>query len=243
MSRIDKEQKTNEEPGASAQNPEPSALVCTAGGTGSDHVAVHHVADIIRKGVPVNRILLLTLTNRTAKDVMEGIKKRVGHSVSALWCGTFYSVANRILCRHSERIGYKNDYVLFDTEDTQGIIKSVIGGLALQRRALPKPQVMQALFSLAANTPLSIEELIASNSASRDMYVAGILEVHKGFNERKKQLNGMDVDDILVNVLKLFRECPDIRELYKARFRYVVVDGFQDINHLQLKWVELLTMT
>ena len=241
MKPLNIEKELNDEQQAAVLAPDGPVLIIAAAGTGKTRTLTYRVAHLVQQGVPAHRILLLTFTNKAAKEMMERARSLVGGAISGLWGGTFHGVANRLMRAHAERLGYQPNHAVLDTDDAQRIIKSCIDELNLKSKHFPKPAVLHNLFSLAINKSKTVEELAISRFACHDISIESVLEVHRLFKERKLELNGMDFDDMLVNALTLFKEHKDIREHYQELFLHVLVDEFQDTNSIQGEWVDILS--
>jgi DNA helicase-2/ATP-dependent DNA helicase PcrA len=240
MKKLDLDKELNSEQKNAVQAPDGPVLVIAAAGTGKTRTLTYRVAHLIERGIPANRILLLTFTNRAAGEMMERARMLVGSKVSGLWGGTFHSVANRILRQHGNLLGYKPDYIIFDQDDAQRIIKNCSDELNLSSKHFPKPNVLQSLFSLALNKGIPVEDLATSRFACHDINIDDIMKVYTMFGTRKKEINGMDFDDLLTNVLLLFQEHEALCSHYQEHFRHVLVDEYQDTNAIQGAWVDML---
>lgn len=233
----------NEEQLAAVQAPDGAVLIIAAAGTGKTRTLVYRVAWLVEKGVRGENILLLTFTNKAAKEMMERARERVGaDALHGMWGGTFHHVANRILRYHAELIGYRKDFGILDSDDQKALYKTVYDELGLKGDdRFPKPPVLISLFSLAANRAVPPEDLIADRFQNVHMDVDRILKVHQTYTERKQALNLMDFDDLLLNAVRVLAEHPGPREYYQHKFRYVMVDEYQDTNPVQAELVRLLS--
>jgi len=240
MNTSDYKNDLNEEQQAVVEAGDGPVLVIAAAGTGKTRTLTHRVAHLIARGVPSHTILLLTFTNRAANEMMERARLLAGNDVHGLWGGTFHHVANRLLRRHAPQVGYQPEYIILDQDDAQRLVKSCSDELELTGKHFPKPKVLQSLFSLAANKSVPVEELAQNRFASHDIRVEDIMNVFNLYKEHKRNINGMDFDDLLILVLALFKEHPEIRKRYQEQFQYVLVDEYQDTNAIQGEWVDML---
>ena len=238
---IDFEAALNEEQWAAVSAPDGAVLVIAAAGTGKTRTLIYRVAWLVERGVDPERILLLTFTNRAAREMLDRARGLVGDSVGGLWGGTFHHMANRILRRHASSLGYGNDYTILDQDDARSLVKTCTREQQLTDKHFPKPDVLLSLFGMAASTEGSVEHLAAERFAHTPIDPGDIVRVHAAYEQRKRALNAMDFDDLLVNGLRLFRDHTDLLHHYRTRFTHTLVDEYQDTNTLQAAWVDLVT--
>ncbi|MFN7139834.1 MAG: ATP-dependent helicase, partial [Limisphaerales bacterium] len=240
--QIDYAKELNEQQHAAVTAPPGPALVIAGAGSGKTRTLTYRVAFLIEQGIPAERILLLTFTNKAAKEMMRRVADLLGAELQALWGGTFHSIGNRILRRHATLLGYKQDFSIMDREDAKDLMNAVVGEMAIDVKAtrFPKAEVLNDIFSLAVNKEKSIPETIGEHYEYFAELAAQIEEVHKGYVARKLSTNAMDFDDLLVLWLKLLRENDDVREQYQRRFQFILVDEYQDTNQLQGDLIDLL---
>lgn len=240
MQSFNMENDLNEEQRAAVRAADGPVLVIAAAGTGKTRTLTYRVAHLVARGIPAHRILLLTFTNRAAAEMLERARTLVGASVSDLWGGTFHHMGNRLLRRHATLLGYNADYAILDQDDTQRIVKNCIEELQLRDKHFPKAPVLQSLFSLAVNKSESVEDLAKDRFSDHQVDIGDILRVYQRYEEKKRALNGMDFDDLLLNALRLFQDHEEIRSRYQEQFQHVLVDEYQDTNIIQGAWVDLL---
>ncbi|HOO21885.1 MAG TPA: UvrD-helicase domain-containing protein, partial [Kiritimatiellia bacterium] len=227
-----------------ATAPDGPVLVIAAAGTGKTRTLTHRVAWLVReKGIDPRRILLLTFTNRAAREMLERAAHLVGGDVGGLWGGTFHHAANRMLRRHAPLLGYGSDYTILDEDDTLRLIKACVAELGLKDKKFPKPKVLSGVFGLAANRAADVAETAREHFGGHEVDLDGVLKVHARYEERKRGLNAMDFDDLLVNGLRLLREHETVAAHYSERMRHVLVDEYQDTNRLQSDFVDLMAAT
>lgn len=234
------DQELNDEQLAAVTAPDGPVLVIAAAGTGKTRTLTFRVAWLVEQGIDPARILLLTFTNKAAREMLDRARKLVGDEVSGLWGGTFHHMANRILRRHAEAIGYSSDYTILDQDDARSLLKDAADELNLLGKHFPKPDVLLSLFTLADSREIPLERVAEERFRSHDIDIQDILRVRDLYQKKKRALNAMDFDDLLVNGLRLFRERPDILSRYQQRFIHVLVDEYQDTNVIQAEWVDLL---
>lgn len=243
MSTIDYAVELNEEQLAAVQAEDGPVLIIAAAGTGKTRTLVYRVAWLVEQGVQGENILLLTFTNKAAAEMMERARDRVGHdALHGMWGGTFHHVANRILRSHAEKIGYQRDFTILDADDQKSLMKAIYEEFGHKGdKEFPKAQVLLSLFSLALNRDEDPRELIVDRFADYNADVDAILRIHTRYQERKRELNAMDFDDLLVNAVQVLAEHEGPREYYQHQFRYVMVDEYQDTNPVQARFVQLLS--
>lgn len=234
MDRILKE--LNEVQKEATVNFEGPSLVIAGAGSGKTRVLTYRIAYMLSRGINPAGILALTFTNKAAREMKERIATLVGTQVSRrLWMGTFHSIFSRILRLEAERLGYKADYTIYDTQDSRNLIKTIIKELKLDDK-IYKPNEVQGRISHAKNN-LITAGVYASNSTiqSTDQSTRRpqLHEIYTRYAARCKKAGAMDFDDLLLNTNILFRDFPDALEKYKRAFEYILVDEYQDTNYSQ----------
>jgi DNA helicase-2/ATP-dependent DNA helicase PcrA len=241
MTGIEFERELNEEQLRAVQAPDGPVLIIAAAGTGKTRTLTYRVAWLVEQGIDPRRVLLLTFTNKAAREMLERAHGLVGEAVGGLWGGTFHHMANRMLRMHADLIGYNRDYSILDEDDAKRLVKLTIEDLKLPPKMFPKPEVLLSLYGLASSRADSLEQMAADRFANASFINPDdVVKVQRIYTERKKSLNAMDFDDLLSNGLKLFRDHPEIQQRYSERFRYVMVDEYQDTNVIQAEWVDSL---
>lgn len=216
-------------------------LVIAAAGTGKTRTLTYRVAWLVEQGTPAERILLLTFTNKAAQEMLQRAEALVGERVGGLWGGTFHHMANRLLRRHADRLGYGHDYTILDQDDARSLVNACVKDMPGADRQMPKPDVLLSLFSMAANTSRDLLSVVHARLGRHAGCEDLILRTHRAYQQKKRLQNAMDFDDLLVNGLVLFREHPDVLESYQRRFRHVLVDEYQDTNPIQAAWVDAVS--
>ncbi|HTI69002.1 MAG TPA: ATP-dependent helicase [Candidatus Limnocylindria bacterium] len=211
------------------------SLVLAGAGAGKTRTLTYRVAWLIEHGVPPDRILLLTFTNKSAREMMHRVTDLIGGDMTTLWGGTFHSIGNRILRRHPERLGYPPSFSIVDREDAKELLETCIVAAGIDGKEIrfPKADALNDLFSRAVNTRQDLAKLIAAEYSSLVPVTEQILKVQKVYADKKRVAGLMDFDDLLVLWLRLLRENDDLREVYQRRFQWVLVDEYQDTNRLQ----------
>ena len=231
----------NPEQCAAAMAGEGPLLVLAAAGTGKTRTLVHRVAYLIEQGVPPERILLLTFTNRAAKEMLERAEKVVGDAAQSIWSGTFHSICARFLRRYGRAIGYEPGFQIIDEDDQKKLINDLIKQVAKDPKDFPKKEVVAKMISEAMNEQKPVG-FIASRWQTK---AAGfepkeIEEIAEKYDARKRELGAMDFDDLLVNGLKLLKTNDRIREMLQQHFLHILVDEYQDTNGLQAEFTDIL---
>jgi len=234
------DEKLNQEQRAAVLAPDGPVLVIAAAGTGKTRTLTCRVAHLVERGVDPRRILLLTFTNKAAREMLDRARALVGESVSGLWGGTFHHLANRILRRYAERIGYGNDFTILDSDDSKRLVRNCVDELKLKDKHFPKPDALAGMFSLANNTERTLLSIAEERFQHRLVKVEDILAVRALYQRRKREMNGMDFDDLLMNTWHLLDAHPEIRALYQEQFLHVLVDEYQDTNPVQARLVDLM---
>jgi len=215
-------------------------LVLAAAGTGKTRTLVYRVAYLVEKGVPPDSLLLLTFTNRAAREMLERAKEVAGDAVGNLWSGTFHHICNRFLRRFGDRLGFRNDFVILDRDDSRTLIDQCIKDVVRNKKEFPKKDVIASLIGSAANRACDIEDVLDDCLDELKVDPMEIVKVANLYAKRKQETGVMDFDDLLVNGLRLLSEHAEIRTFYQNKFRHVLVDEYQDTNLLQAKMVDIL---
>jgi DNA helicase II / ATP-dependent DNA helicase PcrA len=239
---IDYPRELNEQQLAAVTAPPGPALVIAGAGSGKTRTLTYRVAYLLEQGIPADRILLLTFTNKAAGEMMRRVSDLLGHELRALWGGTFHSIGARILRLHADALGYQKDFTILDRDDAKDLIKACMADAKIDKKDkhFPKPDVLNEIFSLAANTHRSTDELLEGQFSYFSQFAAEIADQQKRYVARKRAANGMDFDDLLALWLRLMQVHADVREHYQRRFQFILVDEYQDTNKLQGDLIDLL---
>jgi DNA helicase-2/ATP-dependent DNA helicase PcrA len=240
--QIDYAKELNPQQLAAVTAPPGPSLVLAGAGAGKTRTLIYRVAFLLEQGIPADRILLLTFTNKAAREMMRRVADLLGNELADLWGGTFHSIGHRLLRRHAEQAAYRNNFTILDREDARDLLKACIGESEADMKAVrfPKADVLQEVFSLAVNTRTSVPELVAQQYEHFAMLAHEIARLEKKFQERKRAANVMDFDDLLVLWLELLQKDEDLRERYQRKFQFVLVDEYQDTNKIQGELIDLL---
>lgn len=240
--QIDYAKELNEQQHAAVTAAPGPSLVIAGAGSGKTRTLTYRVAYLLEHGVPADRILLLTFTNKAAREMMRRVADLLGSELQALWGGTFHSIGARLLRRHAELLGFRKDFTIMDREDSNDLIKTCIAEAEIDVKAtrFPKADVLADICSKAVNTRRSVVETVAQEYEYFSTLAPQIEDIAKRFAARKRAANVMDFDDLLVLWLRLLQEHAEIREYYQGRFRFILVDEYQDTNKLQSELIDLL---
>ena len=216
------------------------SLVIAGAGSGKTRVLTYKIAYLLSQGMKPWSIMALTFTNKAAKEMKERIGKLVGNDLAQhLYMGTFHSIFSRILRAEAEHIGFNNNFTIYDESDSRSLIKAIVKEMGLDDKKY-KPAAVHAKISMAKNNLMSAAAYESDAAIFEQNKRAQMPEVGKifvAYVQRCKQANAMDFDDLLTLTYQLFREHEDIRHKYAARFDYVLVDEYQDTNHVQMSIV------
>jgi len=240
--QIDYAAELNEQQHAAVTAPPGPSLVIAGAGSGKTRTLTYRVAFLLEQGIPPDRILLLTFTNKAAKEMMLRVNDLLGQKMEALWGGTFHSIGNRVLRRYSDLLGYQRDFTIMDREDARHLITACIAESGVDRKKLefPKAEVLGEIISMSLNTRKPLRQYLEQEYAYFADVAAQIEDIEKRYTARKRDANAMDFDDLLALWLKLLEEHEDVREAYQRRFQFVLVDEYQDTNKLQSDLIDLL---
>jgi DNA helicase-2/ATP-dependent DNA helicase PcrA len=237
---IDYDRELNGEQKAAVLAPDGPVLVIAAAGTGKTRTLVYRVAHLVERGVDPTRILLLTFTNKAAREMLERAQALVGPAVGGMWGGTFHHLGNRLLRKHAEWIGYRNDYTILDEDDSRSLMRACLQELSLTDKQFPKPDVLLGVNSYAVNSGKGLEATLDERFGRSPVNLDDVRRAITLFETRKRERQSMGFDDLLVNALRLLDEHPPLREAYQERFLHILVDEYQDTNPLQARLVDIL---
>ena len=222
------------------------AVLCTEGpllilagaGSGKTRVLTHRIAYLIEEcGVNPWNILAITFTNKAAGEMRERVDKIVGFGSDSVWVSTFHSTCVRILRRHIELLGYDTNFTIYDTDDQKSVMKDVIKSLNLDPK-IYKERTFLGVISHAKDELISPEEFLLNAGADYKQQLYG--RAYREYQMALKKNNALDFDDLIVKTVELFRNHPEVLDYYQERFKYIMVDEYQDTNTAQFKFVSLL---
>jgi DNA helicase-2/ATP-dependent DNA helicase PcrA len=215
-------------------------LVIAGAGSGKTRALTYRVSRLIEDGVDPSDILLLTFTNKAAREMLSRVEQLVTIDTRRIWGGTFHSVGNRLLRRNAEAIGYRSNFSILDDEDAREMMDSSISSLGIKtlEKRFPKGDVLLDIYSFLINTRTPLEIHLEQNYPHFALYRDEMVNVFRRYKDRKRDANAMDFDDLLLNWKLLLEEHPEIGGALKRKFRYILVDEYQDTNRLQAEVVD-----
>ncbi len=212
-------------------------LILAGAGSGKTRVLTHRVAYLIHeKNVNPYNIMAITFTNKAAREMRDRINRLIGHGAEAVWVSTFHSACVRILRRYIDRIGYNNNFTIYDSDDQKTAIKAACKKLQVDTKFIKERAIMSAI-SMAKNNMITPEEY--RNSAD-DIRTKIISKVYEEYQSRLKKNNALDFDDLLVKTIELFKSDKEVLMAYQDRLQYIMVDEYQDTNRVQFEFIKLL---
>ena len=213
-------------------------LILAGAGSGKTRVITHRVAYLMEhEGVNPLNILAITFTNKAAREMRERVDLIVGDGADRVWVSTFHSLCVRILRRYADKIGYGKNFDIYDSDDQKSTVKSILKDFQIDPKRYPEKMFM-AEISKAKEKYLSPDEFAKKNAA--DYAGTKAAEVYTEYQSRLKKNNAMDFDDLIYKTVELFEHNPDVLDTYQNRFRYIMVDEYQDTNHIQFLLVKML---
>src|SRR5450755_4385798 len=217
-------------------------LVIAGAGSGKTRMLTYRVAYLLENGVDPRNILLLTFTNKAARQMLDRVANLLPVDASVLWGGTFHSIGNRMLRRHGSALGYSSGFTIMDREDQKDLLNSVVAGAGIDPKEIrfPKGEVLADIFSFVVNTERPIEELLAEKFPYFLPLLEQIKDVHLRYERRKKSTNSLDFDDLLEKTLRMLKEHEEIAAFYRRQFQFILVDEYQDTNKIQADFIDTL---
>ena len=213
-------------------------LLLAGAGSGKTRVLTHRIAYLIEEqGVNPWNILAITFTNKAAREMRERVDHLVTYGAEEIWVSTFHSTCVRILRRHIELLGYKSGFTIYDTDDQKTLMKEVCRHLNIDTKQYPERSILSAISKAKdeLKTPADYEK-----EHQYDFYHKKIAQAYREYQKRLKENNALDFDDLLFQTVELFQFHPEILDRYQDRFRYIMVDEYQDTNTVQFKFVSML---
>ena len=213
-------------------------LILAGAGSGKTRVLTHRIAYLIDEcGVNPWNILAITFTNKAAGEMRDRVDKIVGFGSESIWVATFHSTCVRILRRYADRIGYENNFTIYDSDDSKSVLKDICKRYQLENQQLKVRAIQTAISHSKDNCVGAVEYATAAGNDYRKQRIA---KAYIEYENALKKNNAMDFDDLLLNTVRLFRDNPEVLEQYQERFRYIMVDEYQDTNNVQFEFIRLL---
>lgn len=217
-------------------------LIIAGAGSGKTRTLTYRVAYLLENGIDPRNILLLTFTNKAARQMLDRVANLLPIDASGIWGGTFHSVGNRILRRHGSALGYNSGFTIMDREDQKDLINAVVASAGIDPKEIrfPKGDVLAELFSFVVNTETPLEELLAEKYPYFLPLLEKIQDVHARYEKKKKATNSVDFDDLLEKTLTMLQKHENIASFYRRQFQFILVDEYQDTNKIQADLIDLL---
>src|ERR1700747_1276806 len=211
-------------------------------GSGKTRTLTYRVAYLLENGIDPRNILLLTFTNKAARQNVDRVSNLLPIDASGIWGGTFHSIGNRMLRRHGSALGYASGFTIMDREDQKDLINTVVASAGIDPKEIrfPKGDVLAEIFSFVVNTETALEELLAGKFPYFLPLLEKIKDVHARYEKKKKATNSMDFDDLLEKTLSMLQQHEGIAAFYRRQFQFILVDEYQDTNKIQADLVDLL---
>src|SRR3989440_6741931 len=239
---IDYAAELNEQQRAAVTAPPGPLLVIAGAGSGKTRTLTYRVAYLLENGVDARNILLLTFTNKAARQMLDRVSNLVPVDAAGIWGGTFHSIGNRMLRRHGSALGYSSGFTIMDREDQKDLIATVVAssGIDPKEMRFPKAELLAAIFSFVVNTERPMEELLAEKFPYFLPLLEQIKDVQQRYERKKKATNSMDFDDLLAKTLRMLLEHEHIARFYRRQFQFILVDEYQDTNKIQADFIDTL---
>ncbi|HEV2843115.1 MAG TPA: UvrD-helicase domain-containing protein [Chthoniobacterales bacterium] len=217
-------------------------LVIAGAGSGKTRTLIYRVAYLLENGIDPRNILLLTFTNKAARQMLDRVANLLPVDASGLWGGTFHSIGNRMLRRHGSALGYSSGFTIMDREDQKDLINTVVAAAGIDPKEMrfPKGDVLAEIFSFVINTETPIDALLAEKFPYFLPLLEQITDVQTRYEKRKKSTNSMDFDDLLEKTLRMLKEHEEIAAFYRRQFQFILVDEYQDTNKIQADFIDTL---
>lgn len=217
-------------------------LVIAGAGSGKTRTLIYRVAYLLENGIDPRNILLLTFTNKAARQMLDRVANLLPVDASGLWGGTFHSIGNRMLRRHGSALGYSSGFTIMDREDQKDLIDAVVASAGINPKEMrfPKGDVLAEIFSFVVNTETPIDALLAEKFPYFLPLLEQITDVQVRYEKRKKSTNSMDFDDLLEKTLRMLKEHEEIAAFYRRQFQFILVDEYQDTNKIQADFIDTL---
>lgn len=228
----------NEEQKKGVFTTEGPVLLLAGAGSGKTRVLTHRIAYLIDElGVNAYNIMAITFTNKAAGEMKERVEQLVGMGSDSIWVTTFHSTCVRILRRYADRLGYDNNFTIYDLDDQKSVMKDICKRLQIDTKIMKERTILSAISSAKDELMQSDEYDLKTMGDFRKQKIAA---AYKEYQNILKKSNAMDFDDLIMNCVELFRACPDVLESYQRRFKYIMVDEYQDTNTAQFQLIRLL---
>ncbi len=227
-----------------ATSEDPALLGLAGPGSGKTRALIYRAAHLVKCGVRPEELLLLTFTNKAAGEMKDRLENLLGFLPHYLWAGTFHSIGARILRSHAHLAGRTPNFTILDEDDSRVLLKQILKSLSIgdeERKIIMKRGLLGRIISQSRNSGLSIKSVMEEDYPYRLEYLEVVTNTAEQYEQKKRESNAFDFDDLLLQWLELFENHPEVREQYRQRFRHVLVDEFQDTNVIQARIIELFS--
>ncbi len=238
---IDFEKELNEEQLKVVLSQGGPCLVIAGAGSGKTRTLIYRVAKLVQDGIPPASILLVTFTNKAAKEMLSRVERLLSMDSTGVWGGTFHHIANLILRRHIGLLGFKNNYTILDEEDRTDLVSMTITEFGLNdNKRFPKPTTVSAILSLAVNISAGVDKVVIDRFPYLSESIDDLILISEHITRRKRNLNALDFDDLLLFLKQLLLEHKDVCGHYSEHFKHILVDEYQDTSKLQADIVDII---
>src|SRR5438477_1430690 len=239
---IDYAAELNKQQLAAVTAPPGPLLVIAGAGSGKTRTLTYRVAYLLENGIDPRNILLLTFTNKAARQMLDRVANLLPIDASGIWGGTFHSVGNRMLRRHGSTLGYNSGFTIMDREDQKDFINTVVASAGIDPKEIrfPKGDVLAEIFSFVVNTETAMEKLLAEKFPYFLPLLEKITDVQARYEKKKKATNSVDFDDLLQKTLSMLQQHEGVASFYRRQFQFSLVDEYQHTNKIQADLIDLL---
>ena len=211
-------------------------MIVAGAGSGKTRVLTFRIAHLLASGISPHEILALTFTNKAAKEMKGRIERLIGHQAHQVWAGTFHGIFARILRQECEPLGYSRSFTIYDTDDSLGVIKNIMNGMNISQQQF-NPRAVMSRISGAKNQMVSPAEYA---NVAKEFFEVKVAEIYPEYVQKLRKCNAMDFDDLLLNPIELFKKHERVLEKYQYRFKYLLVDEYQDTNRAQYILINMI---
>ncbi len=224
------------------KNADGPCLVIAGPGSGKTRILIYRVAYLIQKGVDPTHIMLVTFTNKAAREMLFRLETLLGYFPKGIIGGTFHHIANLILRKHAVELNFKSNFTIIDEDDSKELLKECISSLNIDTKTqfFPKPEIIQDIISFARNSSKTLRETIEDKYEQFSHIIDNLIAISNLYKKKKQKLNIMDFDDLLINLLKLLKENEQLKKNISQNLHYILVDEFQDTNIIQSELIYTL---
>jgi DNA helicase-2/ATP-dependent DNA helicase PcrA len=240
--KIDYVSELNQDQLSAVYSEEPRVLVLAGAGSGKTRVITYRVAFLLERGIRQEEIMLATFTNKASREMLHRVETLLEKPLIGFWGGTFHSICARLLRREAENLGYASNFTILDREDAREIISIVRSEQPKNytEKRFPQAALLQDIFSLTKNTGKAIPEVLAWRHSYLLSDCDAIITISDEYEKRKRELNTMDYDDLMINAVRVFQQYDETRKRYALNFKHILIDEYQDTNKVQAQLIDFL---